>query len=671
MCGIAGEFVFTGDRQLIPDELLGMIDALAHRGPDSAGYYLNDAANMLLMHSRTPRVDPSGGSQPLCNETGSIWISFNGEIYDHRLQIANLKATGHYLQSRCDAEVIPHLFEDHGTESFAKLRGEFAFAVHNEHTRSLYLVRDRLGSKPLHYVKTADSVVFASEAKALFRHPRVRAQIDRETIGRLLFGITTPDSSIFQGVRQVKPAHYLEIGKHGLRERPYWKLSFENVDPNRSMDDAAEEFRHIFDEAVKLRLDADVQIGTYLSGGLDSALVLESMARQYKEPIETFTIRFSNDASDEAYVAAQTASHFGVANTPVDVSEQDLIDRIEATIWHTEVPQMNSHSAAKYVLSERSCTTRKAVLTGSGADEFFIGYGMYSHQLLLDQNKQGGNVNSQINAMLRRENVPPGTVRARTYRKWGMVNNMFGSYPYQALRALTFEYLIGHYLSPDIAENPNATGALRYLARWLPDQDALKGCENWRSSQYLKITCDLPWYVMSSMDDRPEMAHAMEGRTPFVDKELIDFATRLPGNLLFNEQRGKLLLRHALKGRLPETVLQGHTKLFWTPTAREKAVLRSPLMRHYLSSSVTRDVGVFHPSRISMAHKVLRIMPAGSKTAAVTCSLLMSAASLHMLHDMYEKNFQDAYKRFPAKQRIWNVADIRRHNMPADQRNIA
>ena len=661
MCGIAGEFVFRGDRVLDPNDLTSMIDALAHRGPDSAGLWQDDSGQCVLMHSRTPRVDPVGGSQPVCNEDHSIWVTFNGEIYDHRDRIAELKGRGHRFASRCDAEVIPHLYEDFGTDSFAKLRGEFAFGVHDGRSRKLYLLRDRYGTKPLFYAETPDSIIFASEAKALFCHPRLNAEIDRTFVLHLMLGITTPDSSLFSGAKQVRPGWYLEVNERGISEKPFWQLSFPAEASYTSMDEAAEHFQHLLDEAVKLRLDADVQIGCYLSGGLDSSTVLESMVRQYDEPIETFSIRFSDQPDDEAQVAQRTAEHFGVANTAIDVSRQDLIDNLEAAVWHTEMPVMNSHGAAKYVLSERSCGTRKAVLTGSGADEFFIGYAMYSQQLLLERKRQAGGDEEADRAMARLfsgDSALPGLVPLTSYRKYGMVTGLFGSYPYQALRALAFERALRPFLAPDVAEVLDAPASLQHLAKWLPAAKTTRGLESWRASQHLKITCDLPWYIATCMDDRPEMAHAMEGRTPFLDKEVTDFALRLPREMLFNEERGKLLIRHAMRDRLPDEVINGRTKLFWTPIAREKSVLASARCRQYLTRSAISECGLFNPNRIAMARQALKVLPANSRSAAFLTSLLMTAASMHMLDRFFVREFAATHERFQAVQRVWQRRDI-------------
>ena len=664
MCGIAGETVVTGSRALVAPDLFGMIDAVAHRGPDSAGYWRSDNGKTVLMHARTPRVDPDGGSQPMCNETGSIWVTFNGEIYDHRERLEQLRAGGHQLRSRCDTEVIPHLFEDHGPQCFEMLRGEFAFALYDNRERALYLVRDRFGTKPLFYAQTSDSLLFGSEAKSLFCHPGIDARIDRNFVLQLLLGVTMPDDSLFEGVKQVRPGHYVKISEKGISEHPYWTLSFGEENKYSSMDEAAEHFRELLDEAVKLRLDADVQIGAYLSGGLDSSTVLESMTRQYGEPIESFTIRYSQDAGDESHAAAATAQHFGIANTPIDITLPDLINNLEASVWHTELPVMNSHSSAKYVLSERASQSRKAVLTGSGADEFFIGYAMYSQQVLMEQKRIGtnGEIERRLKQLLTRDQVAPGLMPVTSYRKYSRIRSLFGNYPYQALRAVVFEKAIRPFLSGDLASQLDCDSSLSQLAERYEAKEKLTGLAPWRASQHMQISCDLPWYIATCMDDRPEMAHAMEGRTPFLDKEVTEFATRLPQYMLFNEDQGKLLIRHAMKDRLPQNILQNHTKLFWTPVRREICVLQSDAVKPYLTRKATQDAGLFHPGRIAMARHALRVLPSSSKTAASLSTLLMTVASMHMLQELFVDRFEDSRQRFDSEQRDWTIRDIQHHS---------
>ena len=664
MCGIAGETVISGRRTLTPADLFGMIDIIAHRGPDSAGYWHSDDGGTVLMHARTPRVDPDGGSQPMCNETGSIWVTFNGEIYDHRERLQQLRSGGHKLRSRCDTEVIPHLFEDHGPKCFEMLRGEFAFAIYDNKERALYLVRDRFGTKPLFYTQTADSVIFGSEAKSLFCHPDMDARLDRDFVLQLMLGITMPQDCLFQGVRQVRPAHYVKITEKGISEHPYWTLTFGQENKYSSIGEAAEHFQVLLDEAVKLRLDADVQIGTYLSGGLDSATVLESMTRQYDEPIETFTIRYSQDADDESHAAAATAQHFGVANTPIDITLQDLARHLEASVWHTELPVMNSHSSAKYVLSSEASKSRKAVLTGSGADEFFIGYTMYSQQVLMDQKKQGanGDIERRLKELLGRDQVMPGLMPVTGYRKYGLINKLFANYPYQALRAVIFGQAVKPFLSGELASQLDVEGSLRRLAERYEAKNTLAGLEPWRASQHMQISCDLPWYIATCMDDRPEMAHAMEGRTPFLDKEVTEFATRLPREMLFNEDQGKLLIRHAMNDRLPRHAINNHTKLFWTPVRREIEVLKSEVCKPYLTRKATRNAGLFHPGRIAMARHAVGLLPAGSRAGATLTTLLMTVASLHMLQELFVERFDNSRQRFDSKQRDWTIRDIRHHS---------
>ncbi len=269
MCGIAGAFVRRPDQRIETDALFSMVDALNHRGPESVGYWVDADHRVMLMHARMAMVDPEGGGQPMSNETGSVWISLNGEIYDFRRQSRQLMDRGHRFRSRCDVEVVPHLYEDHGIDCLSHLRGEFALALYDAKAHTLYLARDRFGTKPLFYAEAGGTIVFGSEAKAVLAHPAITPELDTETLKLVFLGLPLPDRSVFKGLRQVRPGHVLKISAQGMEERPWWRLKLEPGRFKGNLDEAVEEFRARLDDAVKVRLDADVRIGGFLSGGLD------------------------------------------------------------------------------------------------------------------------------------------------------------------------------------------------------------------------------------------------------------------------------------------------------------------------------------------------------------------------------------------------------------------
>ncbi len=657
MCGIAGAYCRRPGDRLDPHDLFGMVDALNHRGPESVGYWVDPEAGVMLMHARMAMVDPEGGGQPMSNETGSVWISLNGEIYDFRRQSRQLAERGHRFRSRCDVEVVPHLYEDHGIGCLKHLRGEFALALYDGKAKTLYLARDRFGTKPLFYAEAGGTVVFGSEAKAVLAHPLIEAELDIETLKLVFLGLPLPDRSVFKGLRQVRPGHYLKITPSGLVEEPWWTLRLAPGRFKGSMGDAVDKFRARLDEAVKLRLDADVRIGGFLSGGLDSAAVLESVARQYDQKIETFTIRFGDEAGDEANAAAAAARQLGIENTAIRVTGDQLAAEFARTVWHAEIPIINSAGTAKMLLGVAARDRLKAVMTGSGADELFGGYGMYQHQMLIEEARAGKDVAAEMRALRAGEDVVASLLPVKGYRRHAEVKAMFGAYPYQAIRPFVFGSIVSRLLHRDHAGGLDPISALKEVAAWLPE-GCLEGLSPQGASQYLKVACDLPWYIMTSLDDRPEMAASIEGRTPFLDPELAEFAFSLPPELLFDRQRGKLVARSALAGRLPEAAVSGHTRLFRTPPRLNDRILTSEESRHYLSGRVSGEVGLFSPRRVALARAALRVVPRSTWQGAGLRTMLMSVLSVHMLHDLYVKRFAESIGRFSSRRRCWSLSDL-------------
>ncbi len=385
---------------------------------------------------------------------------------------------------------------------------------------------------------------------------------------------------------------------------------------------------------------------------------MESMARQYDQKIETFTIRFGDDERDEANAAAAAARQLGVENTSVSITGDALGDHFTRSVWHAEIPVMNSHGTAKMLLGMAARDHLKAVLTGSGADELFGGYGMYQHQMLIEEARAGKNVSAEMKALRAGEDVVASLLPVTGYRRHGQVGALLGAYPYQAIRPFMFARTVGRLLNRDRVGTIDPIATLKQVAEWLPE-GRLNGLSPLAASQYMKIACDLPWYIMTSLDDRPEMAASIEGRTPFLDHELAEFAFGLPQELLFDRQRGKLLPRAALKGRLPEGTVSGHTRLFRTPPRLNDRILASEEARYYLSGRMTSDVGIFSGPRVALARAAMRLVPHSTWQGSGMRAMLMSILSVHMLHDLYVKRFEDSVTRFSSPRRRWTRADLR------------
>ncbi|MEM8686290.1 MAG: asparagine synthase (glutamine-hydrolyzing) [Pseudomonadota bacterium] len=647
MCGLAGAFIPSNVGWLEPRELLPMIGALAHRGPDGMDYWINSAQTAMLMHARLALVDPAGGRQPLANEDGSVWLACNGEIYGYKDIMRELKAKKHKFRSACDVEVIPHLYETYGAGCFAKLRGEFAFALYDQNTHELYLVRDRFGIKPLYYTEVGSTVVFGSEIKSVLAYPSLPAELNLEYLRGLLAGITLPQETILDDIFEVPPGHYVRFSENGSEVRPYWTLAVNGRERFTQPHEVGEEFAGLFDEAVRLRLHGDAPVGAYLSSGVDSSSVVDAMARHANGRVKAFTIRFEDPQLDESQIASRVASVTGVEHQIVDVSNQALADNFRASLWHSEIPVFNTHGTAKHLLS-RACQSQvKAVLTGEGADETLAGYAMYRHQLLLDESRKTGErgVRDQIKEMIAREGILAGLLPVTAYRKKAMVEAIFGCYPYAALRALTTDRFLSHVLDRGFVEAFPMEAQLQRLADALPAV-ALEGLPPSTASRFISLKCDLPAYNLNYLGDRQEMANSIEGRLPFLDNELADFALQLPPSALHNAKDGKIPLRTAMANRLPNYVHQGPKRMFWAPVAAVDTLMENSFCEIALSPEAVREAGVFNPSRVALAKKLIRVFPANSKLGSALRTALTLAASLHMVNDMFVRNFPKSAQNF-------------------------
>jgi len=434
MCGIAGEFAFR--REQVTADAGGIISALRHRGPDSSGHYLSPARNVLLANTRLAIVDIAGGAQPLANEDGSVRITFNGEIYGFAALARQLERRGHRLGTRCDTEVIVHLYEEYGEAFVEHLRGEFAFALYDRRRHTLWLGRDRFGVKPLYYAESPRSLLFGSEIKAVFSHPVIKRELNRRFVYSYLHGLLAPDETAFAGVRQVEPGCLLRVTATGVESRRYWQPRFAEgpnaADSRVAAREAVEEFRRLFAEAVELRLQGDREPGIYLSGGLDSRAVATQAVRLSGRPMKAFTVAFEDPDFDESAGAAESVRQHALDHQVVTIPASGLASHFVRSIWHCEMPVVNGHGAAKLLLSGLAAKQVKSVLTGEGADELLAGYDLFRHQALIEsvrREPRNRALRARMRQFLSSADQLSGTVRTGDYVEYHRVVELFGGGP--------------------------------------------------------------------------------------------------------------------------------------------------------------------------------------------------------------------------------------------------
>jgi asparagine synthase (glutamine-hydrolysing) len=656
MCGIAGEFITQSDGVIDLESIVPMLKVLAHRGPDDWGYYTDHREKAMLLHSRLSIVDLKHGQQPLSNEDGTVWVSVNGEIYGYRQMTRDLEARGHSFRTNSDTEVIVHLYEEYGEAFVEKLRGEFAIALYDEKKSALYLVRDRFGIKPLFYSIERGSLIFASEMKSIFRHSKTRREFDESILFSMLCTSMPPAATLFKNVKQVEPGCFLKATATGdIRQVKYWDLPLlqrddeDDASETRKEESVVEEFRHLLEESVRLRLHGDVEVGAYLSGGIDSCSVVRLMSLLSDKPLKAFTVGFENRNYDETEQAKMVAEQSGLEHHLIRLGAGDLASHFVESLWHSEIPVFNSHGAAKFLLSAEAGRHVKVVLTGEGADEVLMGYNHFRHQTLLEDvrlHPQSREARRRLNKFLTSERTSTDLVRSKNYQDYERVTSLFGSYPYTILRALDYPRKLKPFFSNSFKERFAAVDHIAELAQHF-NSSMLRGLPPVVATQYFFFKTDLANYILNYLGDREEMAHSIEGRVPFLDHKLVEFVCRVPLHLKLKESCNKFLLREAVSDVLPEAVTKRRKKIFLAPSRETLGLQKSnSLFEDYFAPEFVNRVGVFDPKMLSLARQTSRFLPESTRSGWLSGGLLTAALSLHIIYDLFCKNFEASVARF-------------------------
>lgn len=583
MCGIIGILGHAVSEEV----LWRAIESLRHRGPDGSGLFVDTCHPVALGHARLSIVDLVTGAQPLYSETGDIVLVSNGEIYDFERLRGELTALGHTFRTASDSEVIIHLYQQHGLAFVDHLRGEFAFLLYDRHKRTLLAVRDRFGIKPLFFNKQAERYLFASEAKAMIATGLLEPRLDITAI-RDFFSMVIPDS-IFEGVHAVPPGCLMIVdlaaGSHQVRR--YWDCDLPGDDDSADLTDfrgCLEALRGATDEAVRLRLRADVPVGVYLSGGIDSAIVAATVARYQKEKTVVFNISFPRDeAFDELQLSREMAARIGAEFHSVECTPEALLENTEECIWATELPFHNFHGVGKYMLSRLAHRHVKVVLTGEGADELFLGYVFF-------QPGKGGMGDQMQNRRQRRKDPP----RRRTRQILEALG--FLAIPEHAdLLSRRVQAQIVRVFQARHRARLRSSTALDSLRRRI-DRQQTDGRPAARQMQYAWIKNMLAPYLLTILGDRAEMAHSIEGRTPFLDHHLFEQARHIPDRFKIHDGVEKHVLREAFRDRVTEAIYARRKWPYSAPPLwiREGRFARlDELLDKYLSREAVEESGIF------------------------------------------------------------------------------
>jgi asparagine synthase (glutamine-hydrolysing) len=551
MCGICGKLAFDSQATISPALIRSMADTIRHRGPDDDGYHV--AGQIGLGFRRLSIIDLKSGHQPISNEDGSIWIVFNGEIYNYQELRAFLLEKGHVFKTRTDTEVIVHLYEEFGPSCLEKLRGMFAFAIWDGNARSLFLARDRVGIKPLYYHLTDTSLTFASEIKAILADPSVDRSVAPEFIDRFLtFQYMPGEETLLKGIQKLAPGHFLLVKDGQALIRQYWDLEFEESRQHKSAERTEADLIELLSETVKLHMIADVPVGVLLSGGVDSTGILSLAVDQTEKRISTFTVGFSGEHfADERPYARLAAERYGAEHHEMTITAADFAAFLPNYVWHMEEPVCEPPAIALYYVSKLARKHVTVLLSGEGGDEAFAGYSNYRNLVWLERLKRGGPfLNSALAAGM------------------SFGNSFFGASRLAKYVPLMGDRFPGYYYSR--TSNPHRTtgnglGSL-YSAGFLGEVDRELSIEPMRALQsrtHGLSTLDAMLYIDTKSwlpddllikADKMTMANSIELRVPLLDHKVLEFAASLPSNLKLNGLTTKFILKKALSSRIPQQI---------------------------------------------------------------------------------------------------------------------
>jgi asparagine synthase (glutamine-hydrolysing) len=638
MCGICGVVNLKG-APIDPDLPGQMINQLRHRGPDDAGVFVDSQVG--FGHARLSIIDLSGGRQPMPDSQRAHWITFNGEIFNYVELTEELISKGHQFATHSDTEVILHLYQEEGEKCVERLNGQWAFAIWDATQQKLFLSRDRLGVRPLFYTQTLDRFLFASEMKALMACPEVQREIDLHALDQIFtFWATLPPRTPFKNIWQLPPGHSMVVQGGQVRVWPYWHLDYapESELGQGSEEKLTEELLALLLDATRIRLRADVPVGAYLSGGLDSTFVTALAKRLVGHRLKTFSVSFSDPQFDEGAYQREAVAFLGTEHYDVHCANEDIAKAFPEVIWHAEQPILRTAPAPLFMLSKLARDNGfKVVLTGEGSDEIMGGYDIFKE--------------TKIRCFWQRQ--PRSSWRPLLLRRL---------YPYmESIQRSPLVYLQSFYRIDDQSPGP----FFSHLPRWQLTaktkmffsteaksalgahdvMDDMRGMvpahyhawEPFLQAQFLEADHLLPGYILSSQGDRMAMAHGVEGRYPFLDHRVVDFASRLPVRLKMKVLQEKYLLKRCAEGLIPRSV-QARTKQPYR--APDGLCFLEPAAREYrdelLSTASLKGSGIFEPGPVA---KLLEKFRSGRPISMKDNMALVGIISTQLVFHQFVEGF--------------------------------
>ncbi len=634
MCGIAGILNRSHLKPVSLEVLENMLAFIQHRGPDQFGIYRD--ANCSMVNARLSILDIAGGQQPIANEDETLWIVYNGELFNDLALKKTLIALGHHFHTKTDTEVVLHLYQEYGPRFLEMVNGQFAIAIWDRNKETLFLARDRIGIRPLYYSNLGNQFIFSSEIKAFLAIPGWEAKVDPQVLQQVFtyWGPLSPNS-IFKNVHEVKPGHFMLISATKAEEICYWEPIFDKISNQRKENDLVDEFEQLLIDSAQIRLHADVPVGAYLSGGLDSSTIAAIIARFSDTPLETFSIQFEDPRYDEKPFQDQMVERLNVHHNAIYCRAEDIGTIFSEVIWHTETPVLRTSPAPMYLLSRLVNQHHyKVVLTGEGADEILGGYDIFKENLIRryiashPETTLAGNLYSSLYPEIPQLNSNSQFLQAFFGKDIQATGSPYYSHHLRWSNTARIQRFLKNGDNDISSSYDYPVQIPDHFLDWTPLAQA----------QFLEMKTFLTPYLLSSQGDRMGMANSVEGRYPFLDHRLMEFANSLPDHTKLRGLQEKWILRKFASKILPIEIWQ-----------RRKKPYRAPIQHSFLSPTIAEDTSA-HFSEAKLNNSGYFNSKAAAKLyqkALVTSQLsemeemaFVGILSTQILHDHFcERNF--------------------------------
>jgi len=577
MCGILGVLRLTKGEPISLPILRNMADTIVHRGPDDEGFWHDE--RMGFGFRRLVIIDPETGQQPMTNEDGTIHLVCNGEIFNYRELRRELRAKGHRLRTQSDVEVLLHLYEEEGPDMLDRINGQFAFAIWDTVRQRLFLARDQFGVVPLFFTRLGHSLIFASEIKALLAYPGVQRRVDLTGLDQLLSlpGPVSP-RTMFEGIESLPPGHFLLADDNGIRKQEYWDLTYpleHQIDYSKPEEHHIEVLRERMIQSIRLRLQADVPVGSYLSGGLDSCTIVGMIARETPLEPQTFSIDFEAVGFSERKFQRLMSEHVGMPHLEIPFGGDEILQRLRKVVYHAEIPLKETYNTASHTLSEAVHDKGvRVVLNGEGADELFAGYVGYRTDAFR-KDKPTSETPESLALQRKLWGDPPITYEKSQHAFMPQKRVLFS----ERLRAqhASFDFT-NHQIIP-------------------PHKLASLHIQHKRS--YLDMKLRLAHHLLADHGDRMTMAHSVEGRFPFLDVDLVKAVTAMPPDLMLARGRAKYPLGRVARAYVPEKIIKRRKYPFSAPGSPELIRQGHDWIEHILAPSTIASQGYFDPDTVA------------------------------------------------------------------------